>query len=176
MATGNTSDLNGVDVKPSEAIMSEYDKTAHELLQAKPQTLQFVADDITALSVGDQLRTAVTALRKLPPGWKWQVKKPSASDEINSAKVATTGSSGSTVVQLVKADALGDNLVTYTVANTNTDNTYIVGVTGIEYFDGGEKLALNLDSKATGAAGALTVEVNLVPIFKPTSDSYWEAA
>lgn len=133
---------------------SEYDQVLKEIVDAKGV---IKSDGSIALSVtGDGL--GKVTLPDLPDDEYWQFS-PITAD--NRGKLATTGSSGSTVIQVADEEDPNTNLATLTVANTDGDDTYVnMGSVSRALLPGGTVLQFHVDSLATGFGGPATIEMH----------------
>lgn len=137
---------------------SEYDEVLKQIVDAK--NLHKVSGTFALSTTGDG--KAQVVLPELPDDESWQLS-PVAAD--NRGKVATTGSSGDTVIQVADETAPNTNLATLTVANTDGDDTYVnMASVSRALLPGGTVLQFHVDSLATGVAGPATIEMHLRPV------------
>lgn len=139
---------------------SQYDQTLKKIIDGKDNVL--VTGSFALSATGDG--KASIQLPELPKDVYWQLS-PVAAD--HRGKVATTGSSGSTAIQVATEEAPNTNLATLTIANTDTDDTFVDMASVLRtLLPGGQKLLLHVDSLATGVAGPATIEM----VFRAVAD------
>lgn len=140
---------------PSSKLISQREKFLRQMAENDGLIEYQFSIPVSGLSTGDNQRRF--SLPDLPKGKSWLL---GAAANVQ-ARVTVAGSAGSTVVNLRVGST---DIAVLTVANTDTDNTYINGGSlSAAAIASGSQVQVDVDSIATGVTGTIDVRVQFSP-------------